>query len=135
MNDSIKISPKHGINPTIPRCFFCGKEKPMIALLGQIDRADSQAPRSCVIDYEPCEECKEKMNQGITLIEVSETPLPDERPEILQDFYPTGRWCVVSEEFLCKHLKENVPLHDIIEKKVAFVEEPTIQLLLLGAKN
>ena len=38
MSDSIKISPKHGVNPTIPRCFFCGKEKNMVALLGRIPK-------------------------------------------------------------------------------------------------
>lgn len=32
----VKISPKYGVNPTIPCCFFCGKPKNEIALLGKI---------------------------------------------------------------------------------------------------
>ena len=32
---NIKISPKHGLNPLIPKCFFCGKEKNEIAILGR----------------------------------------------------------------------------------------------------
>ena len=34
--NSIKISQKHGVNPTIPICFWCGKEKNEIALLGKL---------------------------------------------------------------------------------------------------
>lgn len=34
--NGIEISPKHGLNPTIPVCFWCGKEKNEIALLGRI---------------------------------------------------------------------------------------------------
>lgn len=30
----IKLSPKYGVNPTIPVCFWCGKEKNEIALMG-----------------------------------------------------------------------------------------------------
>lgn len=32
---SIKVSPKYGVNPTIPVCFFCGKPKNEIALMGE----------------------------------------------------------------------------------------------------
>ena len=44
MSDSIKVSPKHGLNPTIPQCFWCGKDKSEIALLGKMDKEDSPAP-------------------------------------------------------------------------------------------
>ena len=29
--DDIKLSPKHGLNPTMPVCFWCGKEKNEVA--------------------------------------------------------------------------------------------------------
>ena len=32
----IKISPKYGVNPTIPVCFWCGKQKNEIALMGHM---------------------------------------------------------------------------------------------------
>lgn len=42
---SIKISPKHGVNPTIPVCFFCGKPKNEIALMGRMGgKEDIEAP-------------------------------------------------------------------------------------------
>lgn len=75
MSNSIKISPKHGVNPTIPICFFCGEEKQEIALLGKIGgkSEDLEAPRHMVLDYEPCDKCKEQMKLGVVLIPVSDT--------------------------------------------------------------
>ena len=101
MSKSIKLSPKHGVNPTIPVCFFCGEEKNEIALLGKIGdgrkKEDFEAPRHMVLDYEPCDKCKEQWSQGVALIEVV-TESPDGRPPIQQDLYPTGRMCVVRPE-------------------------------------
>lgn len=61
---SIKISPKYGVNPTIPVCFFCGEEKQEIALLGKL-KGDVEAPHRMCLDYEPCEKCKQIFAQGI----------------------------------------------------------------------
>lgn len=36
MSGSIKMSKKHGLNPCIPICVFCGKEKNELALLGRL---------------------------------------------------------------------------------------------------
>lgn len=102
--DSIKLSKKHGVNPTMCKCFFCGEVK-SIALMGHIGDyrkgEDIQAPHECVMDYEPCDKCIENMNKGVTLIEVS-TEAPDNRPPMkAQDgveVYPLGRWCVITVE-------------------------------------
>ena len=78
----IRLSPKYGLNPTIPVCFFCGKQKNEIALLGRISNrkrvrtawggsseqvfdSDVEAPRNMILDYEPCDECKEKFKEGV----------------------------------------------------------------------
>lgn len=58
---SIKISPKHGVNPTIPVCFFCGKPKNEIALMGRMGgKEDIEAPRNLVLD----EELYHKLQEG-----------------------------------------------------------------------
>lgn len=104
MSKGIKLSPKHGVNPCIPRCFWCGKEKNQIAFLGRIDREDSEAPMSAVLDYEPCDECKVAQSQGVTLIEaVYSIPDSEKRPPISRDengrlVYPTGRYAVMKRE-------------------------------------
>lgn len=105
----IKLSPKYGLNPCIAQCFFCGEEKG-ISLLGRIYkikdngkpdyRTDVEAPKKAVLDYEPCPKCLEKMQKGLTLIEISYTPVKDDVPHIGFDqnetpVYPTGRWLVL----------------------------------------
>ena len=39
MRMALKLSPKHGLNPTISVCFWCGEEKDESALLGHIGNA------------------------------------------------------------------------------------------------
>ena len=114
---NIKISPKYGVNPCIPVCFFCGEEKNEVALLGRIGKGteDIEAPRHALLDYEPCEECLKKMATGITLVEVSNTP-SDNQPPIIENAYPTGNWWVVDEDFVRSNIQpvelaEQVILH------------------------
>lgn len=103
MSNSIKLSPKHGLNPCIPVCFFCGKEKNEIALLGQIGDCrkgeDFEAPMKAVLDFVPCEECQKKFAQGVLLIEVTNSPEYIGMP-IQENAYPTGRYVVVKPEAL-----------------------------------
>lgn len=91
MSKGIEISPKHGLNCVMSICFWCGQERGDIALLGRISadgNDDAEAPRRAVIDYEPCDACKERMNKGITIFECEE------------DGEPTGSWVVVSLDWV-----------------------------------
>lgn len=106
MANNIKLSPKHGLNPTIPVCAWCGKPKNEIALMGHIKTnkrgEDPEAPKNCVLDYEPCEHCKEQWSQGVAILEATtERPTPY-RPPMKQengvDIYPTMRMVVIKAE-------------------------------------
>lgn len=91
----IRLSDKHGLNPSINVCPFCGKDKELI-LFGKL-KDDAKAPQRVVADYEPCDECKAKMQQGVTIIEVTTEPHdmePITRTPV--DGWMTGRWCVIS---------------------------------------
>ena len=103
MSKDIKLSPKYGLNPCIPVCFFCGEEKNEIALLGHIGdgrkHEDFEAPKKAVLDYEPCDECKKKFAEGVLLIEVTTSPEFMNMP-IAEGAYPTGRYIVVRPEAL-----------------------------------
>lgn len=72
----IKLSPKHGVNPCIPICCWCG--------------------------YEPCEECQAKFNMGVVFIEVTKNqPYKNLMPIKVQNgtpFYPTFRYSVIKLE-------------------------------------
>lgn len=108
----IELSPKHGVNPTIPVCFWCGKDKGEIALLGRVREkdhngravkgSDLEAPMKMVLDYEPCDCCKEVFSRGVHLIEctpsVSDNRPPLTRDENGNDMFPTGRTIVLKTE-------------------------------------
>lgn len=66
----IILSPKHGVNPSLLKCFWCGKDKG-VALLGRL-KGDAEAPREIIPDPEPCDACKAAMAKGVTLLEVSD---------------------------------------------------------------
>lgn len=118
-NGSIELSPKYGVNPTIPVCFWCGKDKNEIALMGRVRKKESrntaygtkstrvidndvEMPMRMVLDYEPCDCCKEQFEQGVQLVECSHYRT-DGRPAFSKDdkgqpVYPTGRSAVMKPE-------------------------------------
>lgn len=99
MSKSIKLSPKHGVNPTIPICFWCGKEKNEVALLGRIGgKEDIEAPKNMVLDFEPCDECVAKMALGVTCMECTEKPNYACSVPFRDRIYPTGRYVVIKKE-------------------------------------
>ena len=102
MSNSITLSPKYGVNPTIPVCFWCGKEKNEVALMGRMGdgrkHEDFEAPRHMVLDFEPCEEWTRGMALGFTVIEATTTPNSRSSVEIQQGVYPTGRFVVLKTE-------------------------------------
>lgn len=106
MSKSIPLSPKHGLNPTIPVCAWCGEPKNEIALMGRIKTEvrgeDPEAPKYCVLDYEPCEHCAEQWSQGVVILEATTRRPTPYRPPIQknggEDIYPTMRLVVIKPE-------------------------------------
>ena len=101
MGKGIKVSPKHGLNPTIPICFWCGKERGEVALLGRLP-GDAEAPKNVVLDYEPCECCRAGMARGFTLMEATSQPNDRGQVEAQAGVYPTGRFLVIKKEVALK---------------------------------
>lgn len=101
-SNNITLSPKYGVNPTIPVCFWCGESKNEIALLGHIGdgrkHEDFEAPRYSVISYEPCDKCRAQMAQGFTVMEATTKPNRVSSAEIQKGVYPTGRYVVLKNE-------------------------------------
>lgn len=100
MSRSILVSPKHGVNPSLITCFYCGESKGL-ALMGKL-KGDAEAPHSCVMDYEPCDECKAKFAQGVLLIGVTDHQPSDGRPPLTaqqgERVYPTGAHAVITPD-------------------------------------
>jgi hypothetical protein len=91
MSNSIRIG-KHGVNPTLGICFWCGEETGEIGLLGV--NGGKEASMHSVLGYEPCDKCKESWNQGTPVLEANSTPNVDKQP-IFGGAYPTGRYVVL----------------------------------------
>ena len=108
MANSIPLSPKHGLNPTIPVCAWCGREKNEIALMGRIKTSvkgeDPEAPMHCVLDYVPCDCCAEQWSKGVVVLEATKQRPTPYRPPIQKDsadgrdIYPTMRFVVIKLE-------------------------------------
>lgn len=105
--DGIRISEKHGVNPTLGVCAWCGEETGEIAMLGYLP-GDVEAPKHTVLSYAPCEECKKKWEQGVAIIEVSRRPRHENQPEIVEGAYPTGRLAVIDEKALSEGFKNGM---------------------------
>ena len=135
MGKGIRLSEKHGVNPSKQVCFFCGEVKGLM-LLGKL-KGDAKAPDKLMVDYEPCESCAEKFKQGILWIESSAAPIAPNQAPIVNGAYPTGRWCVTTEALLDKlatlpstHMKQY--LDSVRDRRKAVVDIPLYKLVTGG---
>jgi len=110
----IKLSKKHGVNPSIEICFLCGKEKGII-LFGKMKK-DAEAPKQACYNKQPCESCKKMMEQGIMFISVRDGSDKDNP-------YRTGKLAVVAEESVRDLFKGKDELNSILNNRAVFVED------------
>jgi hypothetical protein len=90
--DSITLSPKHGVNPSVLHCICCGKEYG-IAMLGKL-KDDAEAPRDIMDGL--CEDCQKVIDQGgVMIIEVKD----GEGKNSPKNPYRTGRIVGCSKQF------------------------------------
>ena len=127
MSKNIRLSPEHGLNPTMGICMWCGEPTNEIGLAGRLPK-DAAAPKYSVLSYEPCPKCKELWSKGVALIECS-LGRPDERPpftknEFGEEVYPTGRFIVLTTEGV-KHFFNR----DVEAGKIMAIDEISYQHL------
>lgn len=129
---SIKLHKEHGLNPTMPVCFWCGNEKGEIAFLGSAYKGE--APRTMLlnydpcINYDPCTECEELMAQGITFMEAEPRQPNEKRVPMQVGTYPTGRWWVLKEESV-KELVKEPALSEALRCRKMFIDPHTASLI------
>lgn len=127
----IRLHSKYGLNPTMPTCFWCGKDKGQIVMLGAAYKGE--APRKMVLDYVPCDACHEGMEAGITCMEAS-TPQKTGHPPFAQEgamsmTSPTGRWVVVKREPFAQLGIEEKLKAQIMERGKCFLDPETFNQL------
>lgn len=129
MSKGIKISPKHGVNPSIQKCFWCQKEMGLI-LFGKM-KDDAEAPKCVTLDYEPCDECKSQWEKGIAVLEAAHEPFYADQPLWGADCYPSGRMMVIRREAMRQMLSGNPDLCEAVMKSgKTFMERDVFQKLL-----
>lgn len=101
---SIRISEKHGVNPSIMVCPFCFQSMG-VALMGRLE-FDREAPRQIVGD-ELCRECVEYMKQGFLIRERN------------GDFM-TGRMWVIKKDAAADMWGE-----EVAQRGLAYIDEET----------
>ena len=116
---SIRLSEKYGVNPTVQKCFWCGGDIG-VALLGRL-KGDAEAPRSAVLDYSLCDDCKKKREEYVQFIEAVHSPTSEGQPEIQEGVWPTGRNAWVKDRAVRNLLNDKELADGIIKSRVAFV--------------
>jgi hypothetical protein len=108
----IRLHKLWGLNPTIPVCIVCGKEKGEVALLGAAYK--ERAPMHMIIDVEPCPDCREKfLKTGVMIVEAEEDRYGDPKAKIK----PNGNMVIVKAEAFPHIFNGPVP-----EGHIAFAE-------------
>jgi len=123
----MRLSVKHGLNPTLTTCFVCGKENELL-LVGSntkqfreagvpVSKTGEMPIRIGAINTEPCNECKEYMRRGIICISVKDGEEGKHNP------YRTGGWVVIKDSTLEKIVKEEAIIMQIKAQRVTFIED------------
>lgn len=120
--DSITLHPKYGVNATVPQCFWCGQDKNEVALLGAGYKGE--APRTMVIDYDPCAACEDRWAQGVVVIEATHEPNGQGQQPAVGSIYPTptGRYFVVTEEAVDKLFQPDKVREKVRRHRKAWLE-------------
>mgnify|MGYP007061822895 CR=1 FL=1 len=122
----MKLSEKHGLNPAICCCYFCGEPKNQIILTGaKGDRwakengfPSGEMPMHIMLagDLEPCDKCKER---GIAIAEVESN---ENRNLTLR------RW-LVKEEMVRRFLEHSPMLPEVLKQRVLVIPKVLSQKL------
>ena len=114
---AIRLSEKYGVNPAVPRCYYCLEDKNEILLPGRLP-GDVEAPQGAVWNKVPCDTCRGLMEQGILLISVDEAKSLDKGNP-----WRTGGWVVVREEVVRRLVQPPELVEAICKQRVAFVPD------------
>lgn len=129
-DEAIYLSEKHGLNPTIPTCYYCGESKNEVALTGRAGEAiaremghpDGKMPRKGpVLDMEPCDKCAEWMRRGIIIMEAELLPKSSERRNGFPEVRRGGCLWVMTEEAVKSFMKPGETLNAALRDRWTFI--------------
>jgi len=113
---SIKLSKKHGVNPSLMSCFVCGHEFG-VALVGRLP-GDEEAPRKMTDRSMICDTCQKVMdNGGSFIIEVRDGESGDNP-------YRMGRLVGLKDVAWKKNFTTSIP-----PDRISFMENALYEML------
>jgi hypothetical protein len=122
---TLRLSEKHGVNPALDLCYFCGEAKGVV-MFGRM-KGDAPAPHGVVLDKQPCDECAAHMKAGVILIEVKEGE-EGENPHRL------GGFAVLKDDAINRIVQPPELAAQILKQRVAFVPHDAWVMLGLPTK-
>jgi len=140
MNETIKSAGQF-----TPICFWCGKDKKAIPI--EEIKSNTEVPARAIAGYEPCDECKEFINQGVQLIGTTLAPIIDNMPPITMmegpgageetPLYPTSSFVVVQESFIREFLEEESPefIEDVITKRALLLPQEIVTMIMAESRK
>lgn len=149
MSGSIPISQKHGVNPSVQKCFWCGKDFGVV-LFGRLPRhraekmfgkefmkkntlsditnaTEVEAPRSVVLGLEPCDGCTvwAHSKEGVFFVEAE---MDDGAPR------PTGSFNCVREEAVRRMLDPGDLLDSALKSRIAYMHPDDFKQIFRDVK-
>lgn len=111
---SIRLSPKHGLNPSAMQCFYCGDDIG-VAVPGLL-KGDRKAPRKAVWDMTPCDKCTAVMKIGVIFCEIDNDLTKDR-----DNPYRTGRLIALSEEGVRHLIGNQEKLEQLLKQRFCWI--------------
>lgn len=105
------------------KCYFCGKDKGLVmnTRLTQKHAEKIKKMHGHTIDYEPCDECKKLMKEGIMFISVKDG-------ESGNNPYRTGKMCVIKDEAVKKFTSPEM-FEQVKKTRMAFIADSIWDML------
>lgn len=105
------------------KCYFCGKDKGLVmnTRLTQKHAEKIKKMHGHAIDYEPCDECKKLMKEGIMFISVKDG-------ESGNNLYRTSKMCVIKDEAVKKFTSPEM-FEQVKKTRMAFIEDSLWDML------
>lgn len=124
----------------MPICFWCTKETGKPVQLSEVNGI--KPPTKAILNYEPCDACKEMFGKGIHIIGVVDEPLTETMPPIVNDgevkLYPTGAFFVASPEWTEQMLKANnnqQMIEHVLKQRVLMMPDEIVQNIIREAEG
>lgn len=118
----ILLHKDHGVNASVYQCFLCGEDMGLILPGSQVkefkdvglaDDSGKMNNKCGAISKEPCDKCKEIMEQGIIFISTKDN----------DHEYRTGGWCAIKESAVRKMGIDDSILTSICMQRVCFIAD------------